>query len=175
MTINLTKNHHQDDSSTLSDDLILSYHKICKGNTITTKWDLKNLRYLKETVKFKKKNGIDYLFTMPDLSPFQNFYDFYDDKYRRKTNKFKTCFQKHLIKIGPDLNEKMQNFAKEQDLKMYGDFPYVKPRWRTVKYIERMANALRPALKEEMRRRPELQLKLNEYIEKDYEYYNKAI
>ena len=38
-----------------------------------------------------------------------------------------------------------------------------------------MAEALKPALKNEMRRRPELQLKLNEYLEKDYEYYNKAI
>ena len=98
--VNLTKNHHQDDSSTLSSDLILAYHKIYKGNTIITSWDLQHLRYLKETVKFKKKNEIDYLFTMPDLSPFQNFYDLYDDKYRRRTNKFKTCFQKHLIKIG---------------------------------------------------------------------------
>ena len=69
----------------------------------------------------------------------------------------------------------MQDFAKEHNLKMYGNFPYVKPRWRHVKYINQMAEALRPALKNEMRRRPELQLKLNEYLEKDYEYYNKAI
>ena len=81
----------------------------------------------------------------------------------------------HFIKVGPDLNEKMQDFAKEHNLKMYGNFPYVKPRWRHVKYINQMAEALRPALKNEMRRRPELQLKLNEYLEKDYEYYNKAI
>jgi len=81
----------------------------------------------------------------------------------------------HFIKVGPDLNEKMQDFAKEHNLKMYGNFPYVKPRWRHVKYINQMAEALRPALKNEMRRRPELQLKLNEYLEKDYEYYNKTI
>jgi hypothetical protein len=81
----------------------------------------------------------------------------------------------HFIKVGPDLNEKMQDFAKEHNLKMYGNFPYVKPRWRHVKYINQMAEALRPALKNEIRRRPELQLKLNEYLEKDYEYYNKAI
>ena len=81
----------------------------------------------------------------------------------------------HFIKVGPDLNEKMQDFAKEHNLKMYGNFPYVKPRWRHVKYINQMAEALKPALKNEMRRRPELQLKLNEYLEKDYEYYNKAI
>ena len=81
----------------------------------------------------------------------------------------------HFIKVGPDLNETMQNFAREHNLKMYGNFPYVKPRWRHVKYINRMAEALKPALKNEIRRRPELQLKLNEYLEKDYEYYNKAI
>jgi hypothetical protein len=80
----------------------------------------------------------------------------------------------HYIKVGPDLNERMQNFAREQNLKMYGEFPYVKPRWRTVKYIERMAKALRPALETEMRRRPELQQKLDDYLEKDYQYYNKA-
>ena len=80
----------------------------------------------------------------------------------------------HFIKVGPDLNETMQDFAREHDLKMYGNFPYIKPRWRTVKYIERMAKALKPALQNEMRRRPELEQKLDEYLEKDYQYYNKA-
>ena len=80
----------------------------------------------------------------------------------------------HYIKVGPDLNERMQNFAREQNLKMYGEFPYIKPRWRTVKYIERMAKALRPALETEIRRRPELQQKLDDYLEKDYQYYSKA-
>ena len=37
-----------------------------------------------------------------------------------------------------------------------------------------MAKALRPALETEMRRRPELRQKLDEYLEKDYKYYNKA-
>ena len=68
----------------------------------------------------------------------------------------------------------MENFCREQNLKLYGEFPYKKPRWRTVKYIERMAKALRPALETEMRRRPELRQKLDEYLEKDYKYYNKA-
>ena len=80
----------------------------------------------------------------------------------------------HYIKVGPDLNERMQNFAREHSLKMYGDFPYVKPRWRTVKYINRMANALKPALENHMRRNPDLRQKLNQYLEKDYHYYNKA-
>ena len=80
----------------------------------------------------------------------------------------------HYIKVGPDLNERMQDFAREHNLKMYGEFPYIKPRWRTVKYIERMAKALRPALETEIRRRPELQQKLDDYLEKDYQYYNKA-
>ena len=68
----------------------------------------------------------------------------------------------------------MQNFAKEHNLKMYGDFPYVRPRWRTVPYITRMAEALKPELQTLMRRNPELRQKLDEYLEKDYEYYNKA-
>ena len=80
----------------------------------------------------------------------------------------------HYIKVSPDLPEKMENFCREQNLKLYGEFPYKKPRWRTVKYIERMAKALRPALETEMRRRPELRQKLDEYLEKDYKYYNKA-
>jgi|TARA_Y100000590_G_scaffold270743_1_gene304037 hypothetical protein len=80
----------------------------------------------------------------------------------------------HYIKVGPDLNERMQDFAREHNLKMYGEFPYVKPRWRNVKYINRMANALKPALENLMRRRPELRKKLDEYLEKDYQYYNKA-
>ena len=37
-----------------------------------------------------------------------------------------------------------------------------------------MAKALKPALQNEMRRRPELEQKLDEYLEKDYQYYNKA-
>jgi hypothetical protein len=37
-----------------------------------------------------------------------------------------------------------------------------------------MANALKPALENLMRRRPELRKKLDEYLEKDYQYYNKA-
>ena len=80
----------------------------------------------------------------------------------------------HFIKVGPDLNEKMQDFAKEHNLKMYGNFPYVKPRWRHVKYINQMAKALKPALENEMRRNPELRQKLDAYLEKDYQYYNKA-
>ena len=80
----------------------------------------------------------------------------------------------HFIRVGPDLNDRMQSFAREHNLKMYGDFPYVKPRYRKVDYIKRMAEALRPALKTQMRRRPELRNKLDEYLEKDYEYYNKA-
>ena len=59
-------------------------------------------------------------------------------------------------------------------LKMYGDFPYIKPRHRKIDYIKKMADALRPALKNLMRRRPDLRQKLDEYLEKDYQYYNKA-
>jgi hypothetical protein len=81
---------------------------------------------------------------------------------------------RHLIKIGPDLNEKMQNFAREHSLKLYGNFPYKKPRWRTVDYIKRMGTALKPALQNHMRRNPELRQKLDQYLEKDYHYYNKA-
>ena len=80
----------------------------------------------------------------------------------------------HFIKVGPDLNETMQNFAREHNLKMYGNFPYVKPRWRHVKYITQMAEALKIELKTEMRRNPELRQKLDTYLEKDYQYYNKA-
>ena len=80
----------------------------------------------------------------------------------------------HFIKVGPDLNETMQNFAREHNLKMYGNFPYVKPRWRHVKYINQMAKALKPALENEMRRNPELRQKLDAYLEKDYQYYSKA-
>ncbi len=81
---------------------------------------------------------------------------------------------KHLIKVGPDLPEKMTNFCREQNLKLYGGFPYKKPRWRTVEYINKMAVALKPALQKEMKNRPELRQKLDEYLAKDYEYYNKA-
>ena len=81
---------------------------------------------------------------------------------------------KHFIKVDANLGERMQNFAKEQNLKMYGDFPYIKPRWRRVDYIKRMGEALKPALKNIMRRQPELRQKLDEYLEKDYYYYNKA-
>ncbi len=80
----------------------------------------------------------------------------------------------HFIKVSPDLNEKMQDFAKEHNLKMYGDFPYAKPRWRTVPYITQMAEALKPELQTLMRRNPELRQKLDQYLEKDYQYYNKA-
>ena len=69
----------------------------------------------------------------------------------------------------------MQAFAKEYDLKMYGNFPYTKPRWRHVQYINKMAVALKPALKTLMRRQPKLREKLDEYLHKDYEYYDKAI
>ena len=80
----------------------------------------------------------------------------------------------HFIKVEHNLNEKMQNFAREHNLKMYGDFPYKKPRWRTVDYIARMGKALKPVLQKEIKRRPELKQKLDEYLEKDYYYYNKA-
>ena len=80
----------------------------------------------------------------------------------------------HFIKVSPDLNEKMQNFAREHSLKMYGEFPYIKPRHRKVDYIKQMAEALKPALNNLMRRRPELRQKLDEYLEKDFVYYNKA-
>ena len=80
----------------------------------------------------------------------------------------------HYIKVGPDLNDKMEDFAREHNLKMYGDFPYIKPRWRHVKYLNRMGTALKPALENLMRRKPELRQKLDEYLEKDYQYYNKA-
>ena len=66
----------------------------------------------------------------------------------------------------------MQNFAKEQNLKMYGEFPYIKPRWRKVDYIKRMGEALKPELQKLMRRNPDLRQKLDEYLEKDYHYYN---
>ena len=82
---------------------------------------------------------------------------------------------KHFIKIEPNLDEKMQAFAKEYDLKMYGNFPYTKPRWRHVQYVNKMAVALKPALKTLMRRQPKLREKLDEYLHKDYEYYDKAI
>jgi hypothetical protein len=68
----------------------------------------------------------------------------------------------------------MKSFAREHNLKMYGDFPYIKPRHRKIDYIKKMADALRPALKNLMRRRPDLRQKLDEYLEKDYQYYNKA-
>jgi hypothetical protein len=37
-----------------------------------------------------------------------------------------------------------------------------------------MGKALKPVLQKEIKRRPELKQKLDEYLEKDYYYYNKA-
>ena len=80
-----------------------------------------------------------------------------------------------FIKITPNLNQSMQNFAREQKLRMYGEFPYIKPRHRTVPYIKKMAEALKPALTKLMNEKPELREQLNDYISPDYKYYNKAL
>ena len=57
---------------------------------------------------------------------------------------------------------------------MHGEFPYIKPRWRKVDYIKRMGEALKPELQNMMRRDPALKQQLDDYLAKDYEYYDKA-
>jgi len=80
-----------------------------------------------------------------------------------------------MIRISPTLNLSMQDFARQEKLRLYGDLPYVKPRYRTVGYIKNMAEVLRPTLNKMMDKQPELRQKLRDYVQPDYKYYNKAV
>lgn len=80
-----------------------------------------------------------------------------------------------MIRISPTLNLSMQDFARQEKLRLYGDLPYVKPRYRTVGYIKNMAEVLRPTLNKMMDKQPELRQKLRDYVQPDYKYYNKAM
>ena len=82
---------------------------------------------------------------------------------------------KKFIKISPTLNLSVQEFARSEKLRLYGDFPYVKPRYRTVGYIKEMAKVLKPELNKLMDSKPELRQQLRDYVAPDYKYYNKAI
>jgi len=81
---------------------------------------------------------------------------------------------KKFIKVTPSLNDNMQSFCRENKLRLYGNFPYVQPRYKTVGYIKAMAAALKPELNKILDKKPELREQLRDYVRPDYKYYDKA-
>ena len=79
-----------------------------------------------------------------------------------------------IFKLDKDFENKITDFIKDQKLKIELDFPHVKSRYRTVKWVRTVYNFVQPKFKKFVGNNPELQKKLDEYLAPDYVYYEKA-
>ena len=61
------------------------------------------------------------------------------------------------------------------DFKLKWEFPWIRPRYKTVEWVTKIYEDIMPKFKAVVNESPELQKKLQEYLAPDYEYYIKAV
>lgn len=79
------------------------------------------------------------------------------------------------IKIDREFGFKMETLIKKYDFKLKWEFPWIRPRYKTVEWVTKIYEDIMPKFKAVVNESPELQKKLQEYLAPDYEYYIKAV
>ena len=80
----------------------------------------------------------------------------------------------HCIKVDQNFGIRMENFARKHELIMYGAFPYLKPLRHTRNDYRQMENKGRSQLEAWLRKNPTYQKQLDDYLEPDYQYWNRV-
>jgi hypothetical protein len=80
----------------------------------------------------------------------------------------------HLIKVDERFGTRMENFARKHGLVMYGAFPHLRA-WRySNEDLRKMENKGRSQLEAWLKNNPNYQKQLDDYLEPDYQYWNKV-
>jgi hypothetical protein len=80
----------------------------------------------------------------------------------------------HLIKVDERFGTRMENFARKHGLVMYGAFPYLRA-WRySNEDLRKMENKGRSQLEAWLKNNPNYQKQLDDYLEPDYQYWDKV-
>ena len=69
----------------------------------------------------------------------------------------------------------MENLIKKYDFNLKWEFPHVRPRYKKVKWVEKIYEEIMPKFKDVVNNSNELSKKLEEYLAPDYDYYIKAV
>jgi len=80
----------------------------------------------------------------------------------------------HLIKVDDNLGDRMVRFAKRHRLLCYGAFPHLRHIRHSRNDIQVMEKKGRKQLEQWLIKNPDRQKQLDEYLEPDYEYWNKV-
>ena len=80
----------------------------------------------------------------------------------------------HLIKIDKGLNERIINFARKHQLPCYGQLPHEKHLRHYKPDIMKMENQGEKQLKQWLVKNPNYQKQLDDYLEPDFQYWNKV-
>jgi hypothetical protein len=80
----------------------------------------------------------------------------------------------HLIKCDDGLNDRMIKFAKENGLLCYGNLPYEKALRHTKPDIKKLEDTGVRELKAWLRKNPDRQKQLDEYLELDWQYWEQV-
>ena len=80
----------------------------------------------------------------------------------------------HLIKCDDGLNDRMIKFAKEHGLLCYGNLPYEKALRHTKQDIKKLEDTGVRELKAWLRKNPDRQKQLDDYLEQDWQYWEQV-
>ena len=69
----------------------------------------------------------------------------------------------------------MEPLIKKYDLNLKWEFPWVRPRYKKVKWVETIFESVLPKFQDVVKNSNELSKKLEDYLAPDYEHYIKAV
>ena len=80
----------------------------------------------------------------------------------------------HYIKVDHRINDRMVNFARKHRLRLYGPFRWVQNKRHNWADRKKMEDKGRSQLEKWLAKNPTYQKKLDDYLEPDYQYWNKV-
>jgi hypothetical protein len=130
-------------------------------------------RYWTGIIEWSSNFGVHEWWQHDDLMEWFPHFDRYTLRYSEYIEQVPPI--KHFFKVGPLLSENMASLIKRYNLDLKFDFPHVKPRYKWAPAITKIYDEILPKFKKIVKQSPELSKKLEEYLEPDYVYYQKAI
>ena len=107
-----------------------------------------------------------------DIMEWFPHFDRYTLRYSEQIEAVKEV--KHFIKLDNDLSDKIENVAKQYNLKCPYGIEKIRPRYKKDKATIKIHETITPKFKKLIQDSPELSQKLEDYLAPDVWYYHKA-